>query len=73
MLRNIETAIERTVVSDGSGHYLFTFVAPGSYSVTVKAAGFKTIPSMMVPGPGRNGVEMRPAQKTILADDSMRT
>jgi Carboxypeptidase regulatory-like domain len=41
-LRNIETAIERTVVSDGSGHYLFTFVAPGNYSVTVKAPGFKT-------------------------------
>ena len=42
VLRNIETAIERTVVSDGSGHYLFTFVAPGNYAVTVKAPGFKT-------------------------------
>ena len=42
VLRNIETAIERTVVSDGSGHYLFTFVAPGNYTVTVKAPGFKT-------------------------------
>src|SRR5258706_4096741 len=40
-LRNLDTAIERTVSSDGSGHYLFAFVAPGSYSVTVRAPGFK--------------------------------
>ena len=41
-LRNIDTAIERTISSDVAGHYLFAFVAPGNYSVTVRAPGFKT-------------------------------
>lgn len=41
-LRNVDTSIDRTVNSDDAGHYLFTFVAPGNYSITVKAAGFKT-------------------------------
>ncbi|MCZ2147407.1 MAG: TonB-dependent receptor [Bryobacterales bacterium] len=41
-LRNIDTSIERAVKSDEGGHYIFTFVAPGNYSLTVAAAGFKT-------------------------------
>ena len=35
-------AIERDAASYASGHYLFPFVVPGSYSMTVKAADFKT-------------------------------
>ncbi len=41
-LRNIDTTIERTAKTDDGGHYIFTFVAPGNYSLTVAAAGFKT-------------------------------
>src|SRR2546428_7453065 len=41
-LRNVETGIERTAVTDESGHYVFPFVAPGGYTLTVKAVGFKT-------------------------------
>src|SRR5204862_2741357 len=41
-LKNLETGIERDTVADADGHYLFPFVSPGSYSMTVKAAGFKT-------------------------------
>ena len=42
MLRNIQTGIERTTATDSSGHYIFQFVVPGEYSLTAKAAGFKT-------------------------------
>jgi hypothetical protein len=41
-LTNTGTAIERTENTDADGHYLFSFVVPGSYTLTVKAAGFKT-------------------------------
>ncbi|MCC6859437.1 MAG: carboxypeptidase regulatory-like domain-containing protein [Bryobacterales bacterium] len=42
VLRNVQTGIEREMPTDETGHYLFQFVAPGSYSLTVKASGFKT-------------------------------
>ena len=41
-LKNVETGIERSIPSDPAGHYLFQFVVPGRYTLTVKAAGFKT-------------------------------
>jgi len=41
-LKNVETGIERKLEADDAGHYLFQFVPPGHYSVTVVAAGFKT-------------------------------
>ena len=41
-LRNVATAVERKTVSDGEGHYTFQFATPGVYSITTKAAGFKT-------------------------------
>jgi hypothetical protein len=41
-LINNETGVERKTASDGEGHYLFQFIAPGKYSVTSKAAGFQT-------------------------------
>jgi len=41
-LKNLETGIQHETTSDAAGHYVFTFVPPGSYTLTVKAAGFKT-------------------------------
>jgi hypothetical protein len=41
-LKNQETGLQRDTTADGAGHYVFPFVAPGSYSMTVSAAGFKT-------------------------------
>ena len=41
-LRNVNTGVERTDTADAKGHYLFTFLPPGSYALTVRAAGFKT-------------------------------
>ena len=41
-LRNVGTGIERKLEADDAGHYLFQFVPPGNYTVTVAAAGFKT-------------------------------
>jgi hypothetical protein len=42
ILKNGDTGIERAVPSDEDGHYLFPYVAPGTYSLTVEAKGFKT-------------------------------
>jgi hypothetical protein len=42
LIRNVETGIERTMETDEAGHYLFPFVQPGNYTVTVKMRGFKT-------------------------------
>ncbi|MDQ6705408.1 MAG: carboxypeptidase-like regulatory domain-containing protein, partial [Acidobacteriota bacterium] len=41
-LKNVETGIERNETTDTAGHYLFSFVVPGSYSLTSKAQGFRT-------------------------------
>ena len=41
-LRNTETAVERRASTDGSGHYLFQFLPPGTYSLTTRAPGLKT-------------------------------
>jgi hypothetical protein len=40
-LRNVNTGIEETKQTDSAGHYLFDFVQPGTYSVTIQAAGFQ--------------------------------
>src|SRR5262245_54100434 len=42
ILRNVDTSIERDTPSDDNGHYLIPFVAPGNYSVTISAPGFRT-------------------------------
>jgi hypothetical protein len=39
-LRNVNTGIETTRETDATGRYLFDFVQPGSYTLTVEAAGF---------------------------------
>jgi hypothetical protein len=41
-LKSIDTGIERSVNANETGHYVFTFVAPGAYTLSVKASGFKT-------------------------------
>ena len=41
-LKNQETGLQRDTNADGAGHYVFPFVVPGTYSMTVSAAGFKT-------------------------------
>jgi hypothetical protein len=40
-LQNINTTISKTVQTDSSGFYIFDLVQPGSYTVTVEAAGFQ--------------------------------
>src|ERR1041384_6814129 len=40
-LRNVNTGIESTRQTDAAGHYLFDFVQPGTYSVSVQASGFQ--------------------------------
>ncbi|MDX2182165.1 MAG: TonB-dependent receptor [Bryobacteraceae bacterium] len=42
-LRNTETGVERTTTTDGDGFYVFQFLTPGTYSLTVKASGFRTM------------------------------
>ena len=42
VLLNVNTGVERKAASDTAGHYLFQFVAPGTYSLTTRASGFKT-------------------------------
>src|SRR4029450_3414933 len=41
-LKNIATAVEGRAAPDAAGHYLFQFLPPGTYSLTTRAAGFKT-------------------------------
>jgi hypothetical protein len=41
-LVNVETAVEHQTTSGADGHYVFGLLTPGKYSLTTKAAGFKT-------------------------------
>ena len=41
VLANAESRIERTVTTGSQGEYQFLLVPPGSYTLTVKAAGFR--------------------------------
>jgi hypothetical protein len=41
VVRNLNTGIEQTRQTDSTGHYLFDFVQPGTYSVSVTATGFQ--------------------------------
>jgi len=42
MLRNTETAVERTATTNEAGLYVFQFLPPGPYALTVRATGFRT-------------------------------
>jgi hypothetical protein len=41
-LKNTQTGIARAEKADQGGHYIFTFVTPGSYLLELQAPGFKT-------------------------------
>ncbi len=41
-LRNVDTNVERTTVTNNSGDYFFSSVVPASYMLTFKAQGFQT-------------------------------
>ncbi|MBM3811702.1 MAG: carboxypeptidase regulatory-like domain-containing protein [Acidimicrobiia bacterium] len=41
-LRNVNTAVRTTRETSSSGDYLFDFVSPGSYTLTVEMQGFRT-------------------------------
>ena len=41
-LKNIDTAAERVTNADNDGFYIFQFLAPGNYQLSVKASGFRT-------------------------------
>ncbi len=43
LLRNADTAVERSATSGEDGSYVFQFLAPGTYSLTVRATGFRTM------------------------------
>src|SRR5260221_6514618 len=38
---NVQTRLPRTSVTDGTGYYIFTALAPGGYDVEVELQGFK--------------------------------
>ncbi|HZT28398.1 MAG TPA: TonB-dependent receptor [Bryobacteraceae bacterium] len=40
-LKNPNTGLDTVRVTDTTGHYLFNFVQPGTYSLSVEAAGFQ--------------------------------
>src|ERR1700693_3414740 len=44
MLANAESKTERTATTGGQGEYQFLFVPPGTYTLTVTAAGFRNYP-----------------------------
>lgn len=52
-LRNTATAETRTTMTNASGVYRFAFVPPGSYTVSVRATGFKTSENTVVSNVGR--------------------
>ena len=42
VLRNVDTSVERSTVSNAAGNYLFLNVNPGRYTVETSAPGFKS-------------------------------
>ncbi|MBM3738510.1 MAG: carboxypeptidase regulatory-like domain-containing protein, partial [Acidobacteria bacterium] len=42
-LRATDTGTERNATTDENGFYLFQFLPPGNYSISIKAAGFKSV------------------------------
>jgi hypothetical protein len=48
-LKNMNTGVEATREADAAGHYIFDFVIPGTYSITVQAAGFQRFVEENIP------------------------
>src|SRR5688572_25781657 len=53
-VRNTDTGVERTMSTDAEGAYLFQFLIPGNYHVTVRAPGFRAL--------SRGGIQLNVTQ-----------
>ncbi len=42
-LRNVDTGVDRSSTTDEAGFYIFQFLTPGNYELTVKSSGFRTV------------------------------
>jgi hypothetical protein len=65
VLKNVKTSEVRSATSDGTGTFLFLSLLPGTYELTVNAAGFKayTQPEILVAATER--VTLRPIQIAV--------
>lgn len=52
-LRNVDTGVESTTTSSGSGNYRFSSLAPGRYTIRVEAAGFRAAEENVTLGTGQ--------------------
>ena len=57
ILKNVANAERRTTTTNDNGVYRFAFVPPGSYTVSVKAAGFMTATNVVNSNVGRTGTD----------------
>jgi hypothetical protein len=49
ILRNENTGVENTRITNETGHYFFDFVEPGTYTVIVEMQGFRRFVSASIP------------------------
>src|SRR5262245_36464651 len=42
VLKNADTSVERTTVSNASGNYVFLNIIPGTYTLEARSTGFNT-------------------------------
>ena len=64
-------ASSRTTTSDTNGHFVFSAVAPGAYSVVVTANGFQKLITVSVAAPGADkaltlSLQIAPVQTTVV-------
>src|ERR1700739_4771146 len=68
VLANQESKTERTVETGDQGQYQFLLIVPGSYTLTVKAAGFRTYEqkdlALLVNTPATVNVELKVGSAT---------
>src|ERR1700740_1198351 len=70
VLANSESKTERTATTGGQGEYQFLFVPPGTYTLTVKAAGFRNYEqkglTLLVNTPATANVQLKVGAATEL-------
>ena len=75
-LRNINTGVENVQLSNATGQYVFSFVEPGTYTLSAELAGFNKFIEGNIPVQTRADVtvniKLRPGsvQETITVSDS---